>query len=85
MKEEEDIDSYFLRVDEIVNSIIGLGSTIKENYVVQNIMRTLPTRFNLKVSVLEDKSDLYDLTKDEIYGILKTYEMRREPNNVSRK
>ena len=30
MKEEEDVSTYFLRVDEIVNSITGLGALIKE-------------------------------------------------------
>jgi hypothetical protein len=31
MKEDEDIATYFLRVDEIVNSIKGLGEEIKES------------------------------------------------------
>jgi hypothetical protein len=30
MKEDENIASYFLRVDETVNAIIGLGEEIKE-------------------------------------------------------
>ena len=64
MKEEEDVATYFLRVDEIVNSITGLRATIKEKSVVQNIMTTLPTKFNSKVSILEDISYLDDLTKD---------------------
>ena len=54
MKEEEDVASYLPRVDELVNSIIGLGDNIKDKSIVQNIMRTLPTWFNIKVSVLED-------------------------------
>jgi hypothetical protein len=29
MKEDEDIATYFLRVDEIVNAIIGLGEEIE--------------------------------------------------------
>ena len=32
--------------------------------------------------VLEDISDMDDLTKDELYGILTTYEIRTEPENV---
>ena len=35
--------------------------------------------------VLEDKSYLDYLTKDELYGILTTYEMIIEPENVSKK
>ena len=43
MKEEEYVASYFLRVDEIVNFITWLGAVVKENVVVQKVMRTLPT------------------------------------------
>ena len=35
MKEYENIATYFLRVDEIVNAIIGLGEEIKESVIVQ--------------------------------------------------
>ena len=56
---------------------------IKENLVVQKIMRTLLAWFNPKVSILEDKSDLDNLTKYELYGILTTNKMRTEPDNSS--
>ena len=68
-----------------MNSITRIGATIKEKYVVQYIIRTLPTRFNPKVLVLEDRSDLDNLTNDEIYGILTAYKMKIEPRNGSRK
>jgi hypothetical protein len=32
MKEDEDIAAYFLRVDEIVNAIIGLGEEIIDDF-----------------------------------------------------
>jgi hypothetical protein len=35
MKEDENIASYFLRVDEAVNAIIGLGEEIKESVIFQ--------------------------------------------------
>ena len=38
MKEEEDATSYFLIVDDIVNSKIGLGDNVKEKVIVQKIM-----------------------------------------------
>ena len=85
MKEEEGIATYFLRVDEIVNSIKGLGETIEEDSIVQKILRTFPSWFNSKVSVLEDRYNLDKLTKDEFHGILNALEMRTEPENVSRK
>ena len=48
-------------------------------------MRTLPSWFNSRMLVLEDRSDLDNLTKDELYGIITAYEMRMEPKNISRK
>jgi hypothetical protein len=35
MKEDENIAAYFLRVDEMVNAILGLGEEIKESIIVQ--------------------------------------------------
>ena len=82
---EKDIANCFLRVDEIVNYIEGLGEIIEETSVVQKLMRTLPSWFNSRFSVLEDRSDLDNLTKYEQYGIITAYEMRMEPKNISRK
>jgi hypothetical protein len=54
MKEDENIVAYFLRVDEIVNEIIGLGEEIEEFVIVQKVLRSLPMRFNPKISALEE-------------------------------
>jgi hypothetical protein len=45
MREDEDIAAYFLRVDEIVNAIIGLGEEIEESVIGQKVLRSLPMRF----------------------------------------
>jgi hypothetical protein len=50
MKEDENIATYFLRVDETVNAIIGLGEEIKESVIVQKVLRSLPMRFDPKIS-----------------------------------
>jgi hypothetical protein len=55
MKEEENIAAYFLRVDEIVNIIRGLGERIEELVIVQKILRTLPMRFDSKISAIEER------------------------------
>ena len=39
MKEEENIVAYFLHVDEIANTIIGLGEKIDEKLIVQRGLR----------------------------------------------
>jgi hypothetical protein len=81
MKEDEDIVAYFLRVDETVNAIIGLGEEIEESVIVQKILRSLPMRFNPKISTLEERSDLDSISMDELHGIFTAYEMRTEQEN----
>jgi hypothetical protein len=81
MKEDEDIAAYFLQVDETVNAIIGLGEEIEESVIVQKVLRSLPMRFNPKISTLEERSDLNSISMDELHGIFTAYEMRTEQEN----
>ena len=73
---EENIGEYLLRVDEVVNAIRGLGGKLKEREVVRKVLRTLPMKYDSKVSTLEERDDLDHVTVDELHGILTSYEMR---------
>jgi hypothetical protein len=53
MKEDEDIEAYFIQFNEVMNGIIGLGDEMKENVVVQKLIISLPMRFDSKISTLE--------------------------------
>ena len=75
MKEEENIAEYLSRVDEIVNAIRGLG-IIKEREVIDKVLRTLPMKYDSKVSTLEERDDLDLMIVDELHGIFSAYEMR---------
>jgi hypothetical protein len=81
MKEYENIASYFLRVDETVNAIIGLGEEIKESVIVQKVLRSLPMKFDPKISTLEERAYLDSISMDEVHGIFTAYEMRTEQEN----
>ena len=85
MNEEENITSYILHVDEVVNSIKGLGEYVEEAIVVQKVLRLLPSIFNPKILVIEETNDLDKLTMDELLGTLTAYEMRIENDNPPRK
>jgi hypothetical protein len=76
MNEDETISKYFLRMEEHVNTMKGLGETIDEYFVVQKILISLPDRFNSKVSAIEEITDLKELTLDQLLGTLTSYEMR---------
>jgi hypothetical protein len=65
-----------------VNAIIGLGEEIEESIIVQKVLRSLPMRFNPKISALEERSDLNSISMDELHGIFTAYEMRTEQENL---
>jgi hypothetical protein len=65
MKEDENIVAYFLRVDETVNEIIGLGEEIKESVIVQKVLRSLPMRFDPKISTLEERAYLDSISNGQ--------------------
>ena len=60
----------------MVNTMRGLGETMDETLVVQKILRSLPVRFNPKVSAIEEREGLDDLKLSQLHGILIAYEMR---------
>jgi hypothetical protein len=53
----------------------NLDKEFKESLVVQKVLRSLPLRYDAKVSSIEETRDLRKMTMDELHGILATYEM----------
>ena len=49
MREEENIASYLLQLDEIINVMKGIGVQFFYKAVVQKGLKTLPPRFESKV------------------------------------
>jgi len=80
-KEDDNIVAYFLRVDETINAIIGLGEEIKEFVIVQKVLRSLPMIFDPKIPALEERADLDSISMDELHGNFTSYEMRTEQKN----
>jgi hypothetical protein len=76
MDEKEDIATYFLRVDEVVNAIRGLSEELNESLVVQKVLRSLLLKYDSKVSAIEETRDLKKMAMDELHGSLISYEMR---------
>jgi hypothetical protein len=76
MNEDETINKYFLRVEELVNAMKGLGENIEDAFLVHKILRALPNRFNPKVSAIEELNDLKILSIDQLLGTLIAYEIR---------
>ena len=60
----------------------ALWENIKECVIEQNILRSLPSRFNPKVSAIEETTNWETLTMNQFLGNLMAYEMRL-PNGKS--
>jgi hypothetical protein len=79
------IATYFLRIDEVVNTMRGLGEIVENVIIVQKVLRSLPARFDPKIYSLEERTDIATLLMDELQGILTSYEMRTSNENPSNK
>eukprot|EP00253_Pinus_taeda_P032447 PITA_32447 len=77
MYNDESVVNYFLHIDEIVNCMKNLGEEIKEAVVVEKVMRSLFSKFESKVSAIEEKENLQKITMSQLHGILTAYEMRK--------
>ena len=78
MKKDENVATYFLRVDEILNPIRELGETSKYFIVVKKVLRSLLDIYDHKVSSLEEYRELKTMKMDELQGIPIAHEMRKE-------
>jgi hypothetical protein len=76
MNEDETISKHFLRVEEILNAMKGLGEKFDDSLLVQKILRSMPNKFNPKVSAIEELNDLKTMSIDQLLGTLTAYEMR---------
>ncbi|MCI17160.1 gag-pol polyprotein [Trifolium medium] len=87
MKEEETIHDFHMNVLEFANSFDALGETISDKKLVSKILRSLPKRFDMKVTAIEEAQDLATIQVDELIGSLQTYELginqRKEKKNKS--
>jgi hypothetical protein len=59
-----------------------LGVEVSYHELFEEILRTLPMLYNPKVSTLEDRENLDQLTMDELYGIFIAYELRLGHDNL---
>ena len=59
----------------------GLGQDVNEFDVVTKVVRTLPPKFESKVSALEEKKHFDQLTLDNLQGTLTVFEMRTSKIN----
>lgn len=86
MDESETIGEFNAKLRDISNECYALGEKLCEEKLVRKVLRSLPRRFDYKVTAIEEAKDITVLKLDELIGSLITFEMGfREDDLVKRK
>ena len=75
MKDNETIVEMITKFTDIVNCLEALGKTYKELEKVMKILRSLPSKWDTKVTTIQEAKDLTKLPLEELIGSLMTYEI----------
>ena len=73
MEENECFNDFEIRLMDIVNQSHQLGDPYSDRRIKQKIMRSLPERFESKVTALEENSDFKNMKPNEVIGRLLAY------------
>ena len=65
-KDSETVDSFYTRVVGLINQLKSHGEAIEDRRVVENILRSLPPRFENLVVTLEEHTYMSTFTIDEL-------------------
>jgi hypothetical protein len=66
MLEEETFGEFYTK--------ISLGKSISDVKLIRKILRSLPERFRIKVTTIEERKDLEEMRIEELVGSLQMYE-----------
>jgi hypothetical protein len=75
MKEEESIHDFHLSILDIANSFEALGERMSDEKLARKILRSLPKRFDMKVTAIEEAQDIATMKVEELIGSLITCEV----------
>lgn len=76
-----------MNILEIENASSALGEKMSKEKLARKILRSLPKRFDMKVTAIEEAHDINNIRVDELVGSLQTFELgmsdRSEKKNKS--
>ena len=75
MEEDELFDEFYAKLKDIVNLTFNLRETILKPKIVRKVLKSLPERFNAKITTIEESKDIEKIPLIELVGNLQTYEL----------
>ena len=83
IEDDETFDQFYFKLSDIVNSSFNLGEQISSSKIVQKILKSLPERFQAKITIVEKSKDIDALKVEDLVGSLQTFEANfRQPKNL---
>ena len=75
MEEDETFDEFYAKLKGIVNFAFNFGESIAKSKIVRKILRSLPERFHVKITAIEEVKDINQIPLTELVRNLQTFEM----------
>src|ERR1044072_1050046 len=75
ISEEQTIAELHMQIRDIENTSFSLGEKMSDEKLVRKILRSLPKRFSMKVTEIEEAQDISKMQVDELIGSLQTFEL----------
>ena len=75
MGKDESFDSFYSKLNEVINSKFNLGEKMEDSKVIKKILRSSPKSFRAKVTTIKESKDLDEIKIQELIGSLQTYEL----------
>jgi hypothetical protein len=79
MLDDETFGEFYSNMSDQRNSMVSLGKPISDVKLIRKILRSLPERFRIKVTTIEESKDLEEMKMEELVGSLQTYELSLPP------
>jgi hypothetical protein len=79
MLENETFGEFYTRINDLRNSMVSLGKKVSDAKLIKKILRSLPERFKIKVTSIEESKDLDSMKIEELVESLQTYEYSLPP------
>jgi hypothetical protein len=79
MLEDETFGEFYSKMSDLTNSMVSLGKPISDVKLIRKILRSLPERFRIKETTIEESKDLEEMKIEELVGSLQTHKLSLPP------
>jgi RNA-binding protein YhbY len=79
MLDNETFSEFYTRINDLRNLMVSLGKRVSDVKLIKKILRSLPERFRIKVTVIEESNDLDSMKIEKLVGSFQTYDYSLPP------